>query len=173
VIDAATLAARDLTLRAACVDDAAFERILFESARPDRALLSAALPRAALELFLDQQFHFQTAYYARAYPKAAHLIVLAKDIAVGRLILDCGARNWRVVDIALLPQARGKGFGAALLRGVLNAAARAAAPSVSLTVELANPARRLYEQLGFVVVEETPSGAAMEWRPPNAQLKTA
>lgn len=173
MFDAAILAARGLALRAACAEDAAFERILFETARPDGALLAAALPQAARKSLIDQQFRFQTVHYARAHPDALRLIVLAGNAAVGRLILDRGAEGWCVVDIALLPDARGNGFGTALLQGVLDAARRAGAPRVSLTVAHDNPARRLYERLGFVPTDESPSGAAMEWRSSGHQLKTA
>lgn len=52
------------------------------------------------------------------------------------------------LSIALLPTYRGQGIGTALLKQVLNAATpyyRA----VSLSVDPTNPARRLYERLGF------------------------
>lgn len=173
MIDARILAARGLTLRAACAEDVAFERALFESARRDGILLSTAFPQAARKLFLDQQFHFQTTHYARAHPHAVRMIVVAGGAPIGRLIVDRGADGWCVVDIALVPRARGKGLGSALLQGVLDAAARNACTCVSLTVEANNRARRLYERLGFTVVEENGAGAAMRWRPTADQLKTA
>lgn len=172
MIDTAILAARGLKLRAARVEDAAFERALFETARPDGALLSATLPDSAHATFLDHQFRFQTIHYARAHPEAVRLIVLAESGPIGRMIVDPGASGWRLVDIALLPSWRGGGIGSLLLRGVLHAAVRAGAPGVALTVEFTNPARRLYERLGFSVVEEAVPGIAMEWRP-SVQLNTA
>lgn len=174
LFDSPALIARGLRLRAACVADSAFERVLFETARTDIALLTAAFPAEARRTFLDQQFHFQTIHYARAYPDAARQIVLAADIPIGRMILNCAPSGWCLVDIALLPAWRGRGLGSLLLQGVLDAAARAGAPRVSLSVELTNPARRLYRRLSFVVVAEAVPHAAMEWRPPPAhQLKTA
>lgn len=174
MIDAATLAARGLQLRAACAEDIAFERALFETARPDGALLAAALPDLARKTFLDQQFQFQTIHYARAHPEAVRLIVLAGNVPIGRMIVDRGAGGWCLVDIALLPPWRGAGLGSLLLQGLLDAAERAGAPRVMLTVEFSNPARRLYERHGFIVVEEAVPGAALEWRPPmTRQLKTA
>jgi len=167
LIDAAILAARGLKLRAACAEDMRFERVLFESAWAAGALL-AALPDAARTSLLDQQFRFQTVHYGRAYPDAARFIILAGNLAIGRIIVDASASSWSLIDIALVPSWRGKGVGTLLLQGMLNAAARAGAPSIVLTVEVNNPARRLYERLGFVLIEEAIPNAAMEWRPLRA-----
>ena len=172
MIDAAILAARGLQLRAACAGDIAFERALFETARPDSALLAGVLPDAARKVFLDHQFQFQTIHYARAHPEAVRLIVLAEHMPIGRLIVDCGESGWSLVDVALLPSWRGEGIGSLLLRGVLDAATRAGAPRIALTVEFTNPARRLYARLGFSVIEEAVPDVAMEWQP-SVQLKTA
>ena len=167
------LAACDVTLRAAREEDAAFLRALFETARPDAALL-AAWPEQARRAFLDQQFGFQTLHYARAYPHAERLIVLKDGAAVGRLILHRAPAQWCLVDIALLPPWRGQGIGTALLQALLAEAAQDKASAVQLSVDPRNPARRLYRRLGFVALDEEPGAASvgMTWRPPS-QLKTA
>lgn len=54
--------------------------------------------------------------------------------------------------IAVLPKHRGNGVGTQLLTRLL-AAAKASYPSVSLNVGARNPAWRLYQRLGFEVVE--------------------
>jgi ribosomal protein S18 acetylase RimI-like enzyme len=54
--------------------------------------------------------------------------------------------------IAVLPEHTGKGVGTQLIAHVLEAA-KALYPSVSLSVRATNPAKRLYERLGFRVVE--------------------
>jgi ribosomal protein S18 acetylase RimI-like enzyme len=54
--------------------------------------------------------------------------------------------------IAVLPQYIGQGIGALLLARLLDDA-RALYPAVVLSVRANNPARRLYERLGFVVVD--------------------
>jgi len=59
-----------------------------------------------------------------------------------------------LVDIALLPDARGMGIGAALIADLLTEAERAGKP-VSLHVAKDNRARRLYERLGFEICEDT------------------
>ena len=56
------------------------------------------------------------------------------------------------VSIAVDARSRGRGIGEALLREVCRAARVRGVDAVSLSVELDNPARRLYEKLGFVPV---------------------
>jgi len=165
LLDDPLLAARGISLRAASPDDAAFQRALFETARVDASIL-AAWPEPARKVFLDQQFQFQSVHYARVHADADRLIVLVESLPAGRLIVDRASEGWCIVDIALLPAWRGQGIGSLLLQSVLAAAAHAGAPAVTLTVDLGNPARRLYQRLGFVTLEEVQPNAAMEWRPP-------
>ena len=68
------------------------------------------------------------------------------------------ADNVPELAVAVLPQWRGRGVGSALLRRLL-LAARERHTRVSLSVNAANPARRLYERLGFRDVE--PRSAAI------------
>jgi ribosomal protein S18 acetylase RimI-like enzyme len=159
----AAFASQGYALRPAGAADAAFERILFETARPDAAFL-AAWPDDVRKPFLDQQFHFQSVHYARSYPQAFRGIVLARDEPVGRLILDRGPDEWCVVDIALMPAWRRRGLGHALIEAIQTEAARARA-RVALMVDMSNPARRLYARLGFAVTAETPPNLAMVWQP--------
>lgn len=159
----AAFASAGYALRSATEADAAFERILFETARPDAVFLDA-WPEEMRKPFLDQQFQFQSVHYRRSYPYALRRIVLAGEEPIGRLILDRGTQEWCVVDIALLPAWRGRGLGGALLRAIQAAAAEAGAP-VTLMVDMGNPAQRLYARLGFVTTEEAPPDVAMVWRP--------
>jgi ribosomal protein S18 acetylase RimI-like enzyme len=66
-----------------------------------------------------------------------------------RLYLHRGDTEIRIVDIALLPEHRGKGVGTTLLRDVIAEGKR-----VTIHVERMNPALRLYERLGFEVAED-------------------
>ncbi|HZD89576.1 MAG TPA: GNAT family N-acetyltransferase [Pseudolabrys sp.] len=169
------LTTRGVTLRPARDGDRPFERTLFETARPDAVLL-AAWPDDARRAFLDQQFEFQTRHYARAHPDAERLIVQIAGAAAGRLILQRAPAAWRIIDIALVPRWRGAGIGTLLMQTVLAEAEEAAAGAVHLAVDPRNPARRLYERLGFVASggEENAASIAMRWRPgPRPQLKTA
>ena len=55
--------------------------------------------------------------------------------------------------MAVLPDYTGQGIGARLLEAII-AAARAHYPAIALNVRADNPAFRLYQRVGFVVVNE-------------------
>jgi ribosomal protein S18 acetylase RimI-like enzyme len=61
--------------------------------------------------------------------------------------------SWVVMQIQILPALQGRGLGASVLRRVLDEADRERVP-VSLKVLKGNPARRLYERLGFRLAAE-------------------
>ncbi|MCT2583963.1 GNAT family N-acetyltransferase [Actinophytocola gossypii] len=69
-----------------------------------------------------------------------------------------------IEEIALLPEAQGRGIGTELLRGILLAAERRGVP-VRLSVFVDNPARALYTRLGFEVVRVEDPRVAMRWEP--------
>jgi GNAT superfamily N-acetyltransferase len=58
------------------------------------------------------------------------------------------------LSIAVVPARRGSGIGLALLNATLDAARQARHGAVSLSVEIDNPARRLYERVGFKNVDQ-------------------
>lgn len=59
-----------------------------------------------------------------------------------------------ILGIALFPEYRGMGVGTLLLQEVFNHAKKFDVPSISLSVNPENPARRLYERHGFAHVGE-------------------
>jgi ribosomal protein S18 acetylase RimI-like enzyme len=121
------------------------------------------------EAFLRMQFEAQRRHYTTYYPAAAHDVVLVDGEPAGRLYVDRGEQEICVVDIALLPEYRGRGIGADLLTPILDEA-DAAGKTVSIHVEHSNRARRLYERLGFVEVADQGVYALLERTP---QAKTA
>lgn len=75
--------------------------------------------------------------------------------------------TWELLQLQLGPRLQGKGIGRALLDELL-AEADAAGVDVTLSVLKANPARRLYERLGFVQVGEDAHEFHMRRRPAGA-----
>jgi len=149
---------RGIALRPRQEDDEAFVRELFFSVRgPEFSVMG--WPEPVLRDFLAGQSQLQNHHYANAYPNAANLVVTRHGTAIGRVILYPSPGDIRVVDIALLPQWRGHGLGAALLDAVKQQA-KACHASVSLSVDLHNPARRLYLRQGFLPVRD--NGVAQE-----------
>jgi ribosomal protein S18 acetylase RimI-like enzyme len=102
---------------------------------------------------------------------ALWLVVLRGEEPIGRLYLDRWPAEHRVIDIALLPAHRGRGYGGALMQDLVDEAI-ASSKAVSIHVEKNNPARRLYERLGFVVAGEQGVYDRLERRP-AAQVNTA
>lgn len=81
---------------------------------------------------------------------------------IGRLYIERWPSQHRIIDIAFLPEHRGKGFGEALLRDLLDEAA-AAGKDVSIHVEKFNPAMRLYRRLRFAIEEDKGVYDLMRW----------
>ncbi len=60
--------------------------------------------------FLRMQFDAQHKYYGEQFPDARFDVVLDRGRRIGRLYVDRRAEEIRVIDIALLPECRGKGI---------------------------------------------------------------
>ena len=82
----------------------------------------------------------------------------------GGFHLGHGVDEIRLVDIALLPAARGRGLGGELMADIL-AEGEAKGLLVRIHVEHNNPAMRLYKRLGFEKIEEQGVYWLMEWIP--------
>jgi ribosomal protein S18 acetylase RimI-like enzyme len=115
--------------------------------------------------FVDQQFRAQHAHYQRYYPEADWLVIVRRGDNIGRLYVERWPTQHRIIDIALLPEYRGKGLGEALLRDLMDEAA-AAGKAVSIHVEKFNPAMRLYRRLGFQTAEDKGVYDLMRWTAP-------
>lgn len=59
--------------------------------------------------------------------------------------------EWQLIQLQLAPEVQGRGIGEALIRRLVDEA-RSAGAALTLHVLHANPARRLYERLGFRIV---------------------
>ncbi len=150
-------------LRPATEGDLAFMRVLYGSTREEE-LAVTGWSREQKDAFLDQQFGAQTAHYRQQRPAAQWQIITVDGVDAGRLVLDARIGEHRIVDVTLHPDFRGRGIGTALLH-VLQAAAADAGSVLSIHVEHNNPARRLYERLGFLPVRgESEVYQLMEWR---------
>lgn len=157
------LAALGLSLRLETEEDESFLRRLYVSVRWEE-LAPTGWPNEQKIAFLEQQFALQTVHYRKFYHDAAFGIVEVDGTPVGRLYLLQTAVDLRIVDISFLPDWRGKGLGTDLIRAVFDLG-RKAGTRVSINVEVFNPARRLYDRLGFTPVEEKDVYILMEWRP--------
>lgn len=144
-------AAFGVSYRAMRDGDLPFVERLYASTRADE-VAQTGWPAEIQAAFLRQQHEAQHRHYRANYVHAEWLIIERGGEAIGRLYLDRGEDALAIVDISLVPHARGTGIGGAILRDVL-AMAAGHDRAVDIHVEINNPARRLYDRLGFAVTE--------------------
>jgi GNAT superfamily N-acetyltransferase len=87
---------------------------------------------------------------------------LAQLLALKRVLLNETEAEVRLVDIALLKPFRGAGVGTSIVQQ-LQAHADAQGLPLRLSVKAQNPARRLFERLGFVASRDGELTINMEW----------
>ena len=156
-----------ITLRPVQPDDEAFLFDLYTSTRREE-MAAWGLDEAMLAQLIDMQFAGQQGTYRMQFPEADHHLIVRDDRPVGRLLVDRAEAQMVLVDVALLPEARGGGIGTDLLRALQDEAAEKDVP-LRLKVLLTNPARRLYQRLGFVGLGDDGVYEQMEWRPPPSK----
>jgi len=138
------------------------ERLYFSVRTPEVEALD--WPQETKHAFLVDQCRLQHIHYQTHYYDAEFLIVEKDGEPMGRLYLFRGPQDHRIVDISLLSECRNAGVGSALLKAV-QAQAEAAGKTVSIHVEMFNPAQTLYRRLGFREIGEDGPYWLMEWRP--------
>ena len=112
--------------------------------------------------FLDMQFRAQHADYQTNYPEADWLVTLRGGENIGRLYIERWPSQHCIIEIAFLPEHRGKGLGEALLRDLMDEAGTCG-KAVTIYVEKFNPAMRLYRRLGFRTEEDKGVYDLMRW----------
>jgi len=125
---------------------------LYASTRAEE-VAQTGWPMQLQQAFLQQQHEAQHSHYRTAFAHAEWSIIQRADDAVGRLYWYERADDLHVIDITLLPEFRGAGWGAAMLGDFL-AHAAALGKGVTIHIEKNNPARSLYDRLGFQVIED-------------------
>lgn len=128
-------------------------------------LAATGWPEAVKQAFLEQQFAAQHCHYQAHYDRTDWLVIDRNGSAAGRLYVAYWDEEIRIVDIALLPAARGTGIGGAILTDLAALGRRTARP-LTIHVERHNPARRLYLRHGFVPAGD--AGAYELMRRPHA-----
>jgi ribosomal protein S18 acetylase RimI-like enzyme len=153
-----------VALRPALPADREFLLGVYESTRTEEVALTA-WDDAQKRAFLRQQAEAQDTDYRGRYGDAGFLVVERDGEPIGRLYRGEKPGELLLLDIALLPQWRGQGIGSALIDDLLAEADRRGM-TVTLHVEHWNPAKRLYDRLGFAVMAEDGVYARLE-RPPR------
>lgn len=124
-------------------------------------------PEEQADAFLHMQFEAQHRHYQEHYTQTSWDVILIEGEPAGRLYVARWEREMRIVDIALLPEHRGKGIGGRLIDDLLREA-DAAGKRTTVHVEMENRAMGLYRRLGFAPIEEVGPYLLLE-RPPAAE----
>lgn len=150
-----------LSVRPTSSIDRAFLITVFAESR-EAELAATGWSEEEKATFCRSQFEAQDAHYRAHYPNCEFLVIEQNAQPIGRLYIDRRPDEIRVVDIALLNSERGRGIGGRLMQEILDEA-RNNGIMVRIHVERSNPARKLYDRLGFRVVEEGEVYDLLSW----------
>jgi GNAT superfamily N-acetyltransferase len=149
-------------------EEASATELCFRPAAADDAEFLYHLHRAAMLEYVRKTWGWDEEWQRRYFRE--HF-----DPVAGQVV-QCGGRDVGVVSIAeqpdrvfiggieILPEYQNRGIGTAILQGVLDRARRLGKP-VALQVLKVNPARALYERMGFTVRGETATHWQMQIDP--------
>lgn len=152
-----------ISLRPYGDDDREFLFKLYSSTRIHE-IASFGWPPSQQEAFLRMQFTAQQRWYSMSYTQAEHHIIEQESVPIGRIMAYRQPPAAVLVDIALLPEHRGKGIGGELIRQLIEKCNQEKLP-LRLQVHRGNPALRLYERLGFTRTSEDQMYIHMERQP--------
>ena len=117
----------------------------------DKAFLYHLL-QATLRPYVEQIGYWdersQREQFERRFVPDWTRIIQVEGVDMGCLVLEKGDADWHLAEIQILPTFQNRGIGTTILMELM---AQAAACNVALTLQVLknNPARRLYERLGF------------------------
>jgi GNAT superfamily N-acetyltransferase len=151
-----------VALRAVTADDEAFLLNIYSIVRADE-LAQVPWTDAQREAFIKMQFDAQQDHYRAHNPDATHDLILLDAQPIGRLYVARRAKEIRILDITILPEHRDRGIGTSLIKGLMEEAGIAGKP-LTIYVESFNPSHKLFDRLGFSMMEEDGILHLLEWR---------
>jgi len=123
---------------------------LYSSTRVDIRTYASHMSIEEQEIFIEMQFNAQDRHYKKHYPDAEFLIIKWKKKDVGRFYVEEWPSQFRIIDITIDPEYRGRGIGQKVM-SLIMAKAEAKDKSTSIHVDKENKAINLYKRLGFVI----------------------
>lgn len=155
-----------IRLRMTRPSDRPIERRIHDANRQDLYLIDREAD--FVQSILDLQFRARDQGYGEQFPDAQYYMIEKSGDVVGRLVVDFGHNEVRIIDIALLPACHNQGIGTQVITALQNVAGKIAA-SLALSVRQDNLAGiSLYQKLGFIPDPDTIPGAMyllMVWKP--------
>jgi ribosomal protein S18 acetylase RimI-like enzyme len=143
-------------------------RIELRAARQEDAGFLYGLLKATMQEYVAQiwgwEEAWQQAYFQEHFDPSQERIVVLEGEDIGVLAIEEREDELFLAKISILPEYQGQGIGTQLIGSLLDRAFGRGLP-VTLQVLKGNPARRLYERLGFVVVGVTETHTLMKAMP--------
>jgi ribosomal protein S18 acetylase RimI-like enzyme len=116
------------------------------------------------ESFLQMQFAAQQAHYREYFPAASHAVLLAGGVPAGQMYIDRRETEIRILDLAVLPEARRQGIGSHFLQTLIREA-QASGKVLSIHVDETSPALGWFQRWGFARSGGNGLSCLLEWRP--------
>lgn len=157
-----------VSLRPTQPTDKEFERMVHAANRWDLWLIDA--DDDFIHDLIEMQNRAQVEGYGAQFPNALYYIIEKTGTPCGRLVLDLGGNDVRIIDVAIMPEAQGRAIGTTVIQAIQSVARQIPAP-VTLAVQAINQgAYRVYESLGFRPTAEQPNPAFVNlaWLPDTA-----
>ncbi|MFP3917579.1 GNAT family N-acetyltransferase [Lysinibacillus telephonicus] len=142
-------------------EDESFMYKLFVSTRIQEFTL-LHLSEKQIQSLLKMQYDAQKNSFHTRFPNATYEMIYLEGVRIGRMITDKKRHCIHLVDISLLPEYRGKGYGTEIIKTIQKVAIMERM-DVTLYVLQGNPAQNLYERCGFYVIEKVDPYLAMRF----------
>jgi len=113
---------------------------------------------------------FQHERFWTSFNPSRYQVIVVDNHDVGAIAVEHRPGETFLADIEIVPERRGQGLGTAVLRDFIADAELRGVPA-SLQVLKINPARRLYERIGFQVIGETDTHYLMSTSSPESRPK--
>ena len=120
--------------------------------------------REHVELIWIWDEQWQQERFEKTFNPAENRIIVLNGVDVGVIATRRYEDEIFLARLYILPEYQGRGIGTQLIRSLLVEARREGLP-VTLRVLTGNPAKRLYERLGFEVVEDAVTHYLMKATP--------
>ncbi len=115
-----------MTARPARASDKDFLAKMFRDNRDDIRMADAETDY--IESVIEMQLRAQEGGYGTQFPDAVYMVIEKNGSRIGRVTLDIGKIELRLVDLDFIKKAQGKGFGSSILLWLMKAAAQTRRP---------------------------------------------
>jgi ribosomal protein S18 acetylase RimI-like enzyme len=117
-----------------------------------------------LRSMLQMQYRARVAGYAQQFANLERFVIcIADQQPIGEVLLYRTNQEMRIVDICISDEYREQGIGTQVLSELQREAATTGS-AITLSVDHENPARKLYERLGFFETGCNALQAEMRWQ---------